>query len=559
MSRTRLTALLAAAVVVATCVGPAGATPPNPTGSARALSLQAAAQHLLESPDAAARQAWRARLLRGLLAEESVDSSASVSGARHYARVADAGDLDGDGRSDVLVAQDGGTTVRSGRDGRVLLRRDRGTVTPVRGAGDVRLMSVDVEFVEVDRGFAIDVHVEGIDRTGRSRWVHRISGTYTWTGAGPLGVTRVQSLPLILSGGVLDTDGRPAVLLGGITGTVAVMGALTLEPALLSLADGELQPLAEVRGTGRFTPWATPQTTGHQPQGCYTTSAPVGPLTRVGLVCDATPAWSADVPLRGAYVEEAGDFDGDAASDVLVTTWGYARPEAREVARGTHVLSFADGSTVGSGPLDTLTPLLKDVSGDGEPDLMEALLGDSAVELRAVTLAGEEIWSRRLELAGAYWTTAFTGYDLTGDGLPDALVVVEQDAGPASTSVVDGRTGRAFSRSGGHELLLPGLRRRGADLVVLGADRGRARATVLSGDRGSRLLDLRVPGTSGSAGGAGTADLDRDGRRDLVVASRSDDIRVTTAFSAAGRVLWQVREKAVLPREDIGIVVGDAG
>lgn len=565
MSRTRPTALLALAVVVATCIGPAAA---DRTVSDRAvlppaLALQAAAQQLLERPDAAARHAWRANLLSAVAAEESASSSTSgtSTGPRDYARVTGAGDLDGDGRDDLLVAHDTGTTVRSGTDGRVLLRRDRGTLSPVRGAGDVRLLAVEVEYVEVDRGFAIDVHLEGLDGKGRTRWQHLATGTYTFTGAGPLGVTRVQSLPLMAADGMLDSDGRPALLLGGLTGTVAVMGSLTLEPGLLSLADGEMQALPEVQGTGRSTPWVTPQTTSHQPQGCYTTSAPLGPLTRVGLLCDATQAWSVDVPLRGAYVEEAGDFDGDQASDVLVTTWGFERPQPREVARGTRVLSFADGSTVGSGPLDTLTPLLEDVGGDGQPDLMEVLLGDVDVELRAVTVAGEEIWARQVALDEAGWTSVHSGYDLTGDGLADGLVIGMPDSGPGRTTVVDGRTGKALTRSGVNELLLPGLRRRGGDLVVLGADRGRARATVLSGDRGSRLLDVRVPGAPGlvSSGGAGTADLDRDGRRDLVVASRTDDVRVTTAFSAAGRVLWQVREKAKPIRRDVGMVFVEAG
>lgn len=565
MSRTRPTALLALAVVVATCIGPAAAdrTVAQRAVLPPALALQLAAQQLLENPDAAARQAWRARLLSDLAAEESTSSSASgtSTGPRDYARVTDAGDLDGDGRADLLVAHDTGTTVRSGKDGRVLLRRDRGTLSPVRGVGDVRLLSVGVEYVDVDRGFTIDVHLEGLDGKGRTRWQHQATGTYTYTGAGPLGVTRVQSLPLMAADGMLDSHGRPALLLGGLTGTVAVMGSLTLEPALLSLSDGELQVLPEVQGIGRATPWVTPQTTSHEPQRCYTTSAPLGPLTRVGLLCGGTQAWSVDVPLRGAYVEEAGDFDGDQASDVLVTTWGFERPQPREVARGTRVLSFADGSTVGSGPLDTLTPLLEDVSGDGQPDLMEMLLGDVDVELRAVTVAGEEIWARQVALDEAGWTSAYSGYDVTGDGLADGLVIGMPDAGPGSTTVVDGRTGKAFTRSGVDELLLPGLRRRGGDLVTLGADRGRARATVLSGDRGSRLLDVRVPGASGlvSSGGAGTADLDRDGRRDLVVASRTDDVRVTTAFSAAGRVLWQVREKAKPIRKDIGMVFVEAG
>lgn len=564
MSRTRPTALLAVAVVVATCIGPAAADRAVAQRSALppAPGLQAAAQQLLERPDAAARHAWRASLLSRLAAEQAASSSTTGTGGgpRDYARVSGAGDLDGDGRDDLLVAHDSGTTVRSGKDGRVLLRRARGTLSPVRDAGVVRLLAVEVEYVDVDRGFSIDVRLEGLDGRGRTRWQHLASGTYTFTGAGPLGVTRVQSLPLMASDGMLDSDGRPALLLGGLTGTVAVMGSLTLEPALLSLSDGELQVLPEVQGMGRYTPWVTPQTTSHQPQGCYTTSAPLGPLTRVGLLCDATQAWTADVPLRGAYVEEAGDFDGDAASDVLVTTWGFDRPQAREVARGTRVLSFADGTTVGSGPLDTLTPLLEDVSGDGRPDLMEVLLGEVDVQLRAVTLAGEEIWSRQVALDDSGWMSAYSGYDLTGDGLADGLVIGTPDTGLERTTVVDGRTGKAYTRAGVNELLVPGLRRAGADLAVLGADRGRARATVLSGDSGSPLLDVRIPGAPGlvSSGGAGTADLDRDGRRDLVVASRTDDVRVTTAFSSAGRVLWQVREQAPPRRKDVAVLVVEA-
>lgn len=558
MSRTRLAALLVAIGVGAAALSPAGAA----GGGRQAHRLDpdraahAAVTGLLAEPTQPRLAELRLALTQGLRADPA---AAGAEGPREWAHVSAAGDLDGDRRPDVIIERDGGTVVRSGKDGRVLLRRDAGYLLPVAKAGAVRLLSVQYSYEETGRALRLDVRLEGLDRTGRPMWGHTFGGTVQLVGAGPAFVARLDGVPAMLHDGQLDPQGRPALMIGGLSATQTSVGTTsTVEPALLSLTDGTLAPLPAVHGAGSGVAWAFPV----QPQGsarsCFGTSAPVGPVTRLALLCDGAEAWTATVRLRDPYVQAGGDFDADGLADLVVGTYGFEPPRRREVLRGTSVRSFADGSELAASRRDSMLPLSADVNGDQQPDFLAVTFLDEPT-LHALTLAGAEIWATDIAPdADSYSLFVSLGLDLTGDGLGDGLVVSEPDRRPSVTSVVDGRTGRSFARAGVDGLLLPGLRPRGADLTVLTAAGGRARATVLSGHDGGRLLEVTAPGATGlvSPGSAGAVDLDADGRRDLVVASRTGEHQVTTAFSARGAVLWQTREKA--PQRVAELVFSDS-
>jgi hypothetical protein len=207
-----------------------------------------------------------------------------------------------------------------------------------------------------------------------------------------------------------------------------------------------------------------------------------------------------------------------------------------------------------------LSPLRVDVNRDGQPDFLEFDVGEEGLAVQGVTLTGEVLYRSSLAVPGSGRLEAGIGIDVTGDGVRDGYLRAEPQKGEPLAVVLNGRTGQAQRVAGVDNLLLPGLRRAGSDLSVVTTERGRLRTRVLSGDRARPLLDVRVQGPAGTptAGGAGTADLDRDGRRDLVLASRSGGRHLTTAFSASGRLLWQTDEKApaVVKEELVEVVVG---
>lgn len=558
MSRTRLTALLVAVGLGAAGLAPASAAAPSRPSTHLAdpgRALHAAVLDLAAGPDAARLAAWRGAYLAA-----AGDSAGAAEGPREFAQVYEVGDVDGDGHGDVAVQREQATSVRSGRDGRTLLRREGfAFLFGITGAGRVRLLSLDLHYDERDDGYAVTARFQGLDGKGRAVWAHEQTGAVSGQGVGPAWAGRLDSLPALFDLDQHDPDGRPALLLGSLTAVETPATVLSrMDLTTLSLTDGTAAPLSSVQGAGRGYAYAYPVPPAEGAGTCYASTAPTAALTRVQLACDGEEAmWTSVVRLRNPYVVEAGDFDGDRISDLQATTFGFERPRPRELLRGTQILSSTDGANLGTSRLDGLTPLRVDVDGDGQPDFLEFAFEEEGFAVQGVNLAGEVLYRSTLGLRSSGSLEGHLGMDVTGDGVPDAYLRAAPQKGEAVAVVVDGRTGRAQRTTGVDGMLWPGLRRTGIDLAVVTSDRGRLRTKVLSGDRGRLLLDVRVPGPAGTPaqGGAGTTDLDRDGRRDLVVASRSGNRHLTTAWSSAGRLLWQISEKAPPVREREGVVI----
>lgn len=553
MARTRLVCLLVTGALGAAGLVPAAAAPSTPRLGTLdpARAVHDATLALADGPSAERMAAWRGALL------PASSSSSPAEGPREWLWAYDAGDVDGDRRSDVVVMREDTSVVRSGRDGRVLLQRDEASLLPVTGAGKVRLVALEVDFRESGSGYAAELRLSGLGKDGTALWEHTVGGAVSSYGFGPASAGRFDTFPAMLYDGSRTADGRPALMLGTLTGAHGPVGAASrLDLQLLSVADGSTSPLPPVHGAGAGTPWAFP--TG----ACHTTTAPVGPLTSVGLVCDGASRWSSLVDLSDPYVVPAGDFDGDRTSDLMLSTFSFDDEGEGSPGLGSRVLAYDDGEQLGAVDVDGLTPIGGDVSGDGQPDFLEMSFEDSGFGIRGVTLAGDQLWKRTVELRGSGYLEGHIGLDVTGDGLGDAFLRAEPEKGTPLALVVDARGGRAVQVPGVDALVSPGLRARGADLAVLEPVGGRLRARVLSGDRARTLLDARLPGPAGTpaAGrGAATADLDGDGRRDLVVVTRTGDQRITTGLSSTGLVLWQQSEKAPRGGGDgpVVVVVGD--
>lgn len=558
MSSTRTIALLAVLGLSLTGLAPAAAAPVPAPAVPRLVeldpsrALHSAARELLRSPDAERAAAWRTALLRSV--SDTDEGSSSPGAQREWSFVSSAGDLDGDRRGDVLVMSEGETLVRSGKDGRVLLRRLGSSLLPVTGAGAVRLVAVDVEFRGQGDGIEIAVLLAGLDRRGKAVWEHELAGSVSGFGEGPAYAARYDHLPLLMDSDHQSVAAGPALLLGSLTGAASQTGLTSrLDLEALSLTDGSVRDVAALHGQGRSAPWAF----SAGAPGCLVTSEPVVVGARVSLHCGGTPTWSRAVPLMDPYVVPAGDFDGDKVSDLMVSTFGFEEPQPDEVLRGTRVLSYADGTEQGRSSRDGLVPLGGDVSGDGEPDFLGLVFEEMGFAVQGTTLAGDVLYRRTIELRGSGMLEGMLGLDITGDGIGDGYLRATPERGAPVTLVIDGRQGRTVRVPGSGDLLSPGLRATGADLASATAEKRRLRVEVRSGNGGRTLLSTLVPGPAGAVtpGSAGAVDLDADGRRDLVVVSRRDSSRLTTAFSSRGRVLWQRAEKASAVRSSDDVVV----
>jgi hypothetical protein len=545
MSNTRLVALLAVAGLGLAGLAPATAAPapalPRVAELDPARALHAAALDLVRAPSADTAAAWRSAALRATA--DTDDSSSPDPGRREWSHVSSAGDVDGDKRTDVLVQREGETLVRSGKDGRALLRRAAGALLPVSGAGAVRLLAIDVEYRGQETGLELAVLLAGLDRTGRAVWEHELAGSVQGAGEGPVYGARYDRLPVLLDPDHQVGSGGPSLLLGSLSGVGTTLGLTSrLELGALSLTDGSMLALPALHGHGSSVPWAF----SFGAPDCLVTSEPAAAATRVSRQCGGTPTWTRPVTLMDPYIVPAGDFDGDDAADLMVTTFGFERPRPDEVTRGTRVLSYAGGAQVGSSTLDGLVPLGADVSGDGEPDFFELAFEGMGFAIQGVTLAGEVLYRRSIELRGSGMLEGMLGLDITGDGIGDGYLRATPERGTPVTVVIDGRNGTPIRVPGAGDLLVPGLRASGADLASPTVDKRRLRVAVVSGATGRPLLSAVVPGPAGavSPGSAGAVDVDGNGRRDLVVVSRRDSTRLTTAFDPRGRVLWQQSEKA---------------
>jgi hypothetical protein len=556
MSKTRLTALLVAAglgagvLPAAAASGPPAAPAAAPGAPAVHASPRVAVSASLADlrAEAGSVAAWRTAMVALAAEEGDVAVSASPVDQREFADPYGVGDVDGDGREDVAVLRSDGTVVRSGRDGRPLLRRDEGFLFAVAGAGRVRLLSWDIHFVDHEESFELQQVLQGLDARGRVVWTHEATGSVRDNGVGPAYSSTLDSVPTFMDLGQNDAAGKPAVLMGSLTASsVRNVTRSTLQLTTVSLADGKATELDVVEGTGRgyADAWTVTPTKGAGT--CYATVAPIATVARIGLTCDGDgEEWSSLLRLREGYVHtDAGDFDADGLEDLAFTTYGEDEPKPTQVLRGTHVLSRADGSTLGTSKLSNLHPTGGDANRDGEPDFQRVLgyFGEDESAVQGVSLAGEELY--RVPLHGSGASLVHLGVDVDGDGVCDALMRTEPRRGEPVTLVVDGRTGRSRRTVGVDGLVWPGLRRAGLDLALVRTEGRRLRTTVLSGDRGRRLMEVVVPGPAGkpSFSAAGSADVDGDRRRDLVVASRTGDQRLTTAFSSSGRLLWQTSER----------------
>jgi hypothetical protein len=425
--------------------------------------------------------------------------------------VADGGDLDGDGTSDLLVGAPQVSAARaySGRDGS-LLHEWRGDGTQdwfgsaVAGMGDLDGDGVgDVAIGAATR------HV-GAAQLGAIEFWSGASGTRLWQFTGAIDGSWFGDRGRLANLGDLDLDG------------VADLGALDVV--------GGTTPGSVVRACSGRTQaelFAVPFAQGNRQGYTLTSIAPIG------------------------------DFDGDGRPDLLVGGWDSMlfQPARMWVLSGFDgsELQVVDSPVVGfSFAVDSAG----DRDGDGKAELMLSVRNAFGTPINSVTLHRGSDGALLGRIDRPYQNSILTlvgGLDVDGDGAGDVTLgdTSATDAGlplgfvghfawPAGNEVASRLgEGDALTLLGG-AALLDDLDGDGAPDVaaVNGTTIQRSSVRLFSGRDGALLADHRVGGFPNGALVA-LPDLDGDGHDDLAVALDfgAANNRVELRSSGDGRVL----------------------
>jgi trimeric autotransporter adhesin len=257
----------------------------------------------------------------------------------------------------------------------------------------------------------------------------------------------------------------------------------------------------------------------------------------------ATPSFAAQTlqtePLPFGVV--TADLNGDGRQDLIYTREGFGKLLVSLSTTGAPTgaapsLAVPHQSAVGDAPASSAST---DLNGDGVPDLAVANEGaDTASVLLNTTAPGASTpsFAAQQPFATGGAPSAVTATDLNGDGKPDLLLANHDDdtasvlfnttspgaAAPSFTAQQTFATGSAPTSVSAADLNGDGV----PDLLVANRD----------DDTASVLLNTTAPGastpsfaaqqefaTGGAPSAVTTADLNGDGKPDLIVANHDDD------------------------------------
>jgi hypothetical protein len=225
--------------------------------------------------------------------------------------------------------------------------------------------------------------------------------------------------------GDLDGDGLPDIVVGNISATTVYVlrntstaGSITFDLAVsLTTANTVQQVLiADVTGDGKPEILAT----------SYGSSSYVSIFKNNCSSGTISFASKADYSV-GTYSRQfaVGDMDGDGKPDLIVSSYGGGNVYVLRNTRSSNSISFASGVVfaVGSWPF---APAIGDLDGDGKPDMAVSNYNSSTVSIFRNTATSGSITSSsfdaKVDLTTNTSTISAVIADLDGDGKPELIV-----------------------------------------------------------------------------------------------------------------------------------------
>lgn len=531
-------------------------------------------------------------------ADEAVRSRlAPGDDVQHLAYVMDAGDLDGDGLSEVLDVRERGvpqdqldgwtvytytTTIAAyrGRDGKQLWSRsfaegDFVFAVPARVGAAGKRGVIFLSYADLSAAVAGDgsVTLSAVDGRGTELWARQIPGV--WAGACAM-VECAGADGWAVVEDELDAVKGPATdLLVGVV-TMADPGAAWVEHEhflLVSGADGAVTDPGAfgVQANGWVAAAAVPDVSrdGLADFAVLTGDYDADTTTATAYSGTGGPALWTSSALPGAWtraVVAVGDTNGDRTPDLAITDT-YHEEKA-------HLLDGKTGTRRWTKP--GRAAAIGDVNRDRKADVAlfrYATQGRASVRAEVYDNAGKLRWraSRALPAgseagtpipppppppgetstnAAATRIETFIGLggDMNADGVPDVgysiVVTPEGDKTRRDEGWVDGRTGRVRRDPAPDLVMLSGaVDGRGDDSVVTTLDRGRLTVTTYAGDTGRLLWRSTVAVAAGYRSPYNRVAVRLTSRRcaDLLVTVSSESNIQTIAFrGSTGLPLWAV-------------------
>lgn len=568
----RWTKLLSVALLV-------GAAPCVANGAGRAAT-----------PPAGTHQAWlaeRARLGRGLPAPAK-----AIEEFGYYAYLEDAGDLDGDGKGDVVdvrghlqyddvlgIIETVRLEARRGRDGGALWTLSlppSSYVFPVftkvgldgkPGALVIAYRDVDLR-ADVGAAGAYETTVYSVNGAGTPVWVRDLDGA--WGGSIPgfgVGDTTVNGLFDAVAGGGTDLLLQTTLMAGGAD---PVMGAVDTgksgaEFSVLDGATGAVRPLGAPMQSGWEAPYAEPVGDLDKDKLAdvvVDSATDSGEATLTALSsADGRVLWTRPRYAAGHYrqIVSLPDVTGDGAADVgvhdIVDGFGPPGGPPGSTASSAQVL-LLDGASGRQLWRKAGTRLYALGNVDGRPGaelaVGETLNGSSVgFTVGVFTATGKRLWSvtRKLKLPAnadkwSYYNSWSAFADFNADGVLDIGYAVRTGSGKSERrdeGSIDGRTGRvtrdARKDMYGTRAAFDG---RGADAFVATAMGGVLTIEAWKGDAPKQLWSIGVR-FAGTFQYSTPLSVDGDKCGDLAVAVFRPTDSADIVFSGStGAPLWSI-------------------
>jgi|GEM_PF-3338803 len=390
-----------------------------------------------------------------------------------------AGDLNGDGRPDVLATIASGTAA----DDQLVLLAGDGTGaltpgTPVTAAGH---QLAGVALADLDGDGDLDALTASTTATTAEQlgvFEQAPSGLLAAGGGGATATT----LATAVVAGDLDGDGTPDALVvsrnagSGSAWTAGGSGlALTARTPVAVGADPVAAALADVDGDGDLDGLVLDGTAG------------LVTLLRNDGAGGLTPIGIAVAGLGAGTGVAAGDLNGDGAADLAITDGANARVGVL-LGDGTGAFAGPVWAATGAGPR---APVLADLTGDGVPDLATADATANGLSLLRSTAA---------PVAHGALSGGFGAQPVGATGEPHAVTIT--NSGSALLRII----GVATAGSDADDFLLTRDDCTGQAVRAGGADGCAVRVRFAPSAAGARAATLRVRFAAAN-GATGTAEI----------------------------------------------------